>query len=60
MEINKKELHQLYMQWVNQVAEDCEWKTHFEPQEIVYAIANILENNPNLITWNGPMSTYKH
>lgn len=50
--IDKKELYKLYMQWVNQVAEDCDWKTHFEPEEIVYAIASILENNPNLIVKN--------
>jgi hypothetical protein len=49
MEINKEELYKLYMQWVNQVSEECDWKTHFGPEEIVYAIANILESNPNLI-----------
>lgn len=49
MQINKEELYKLYMEWVNQVSEDCDWKTHFEPEEIVYAIANILENNPDLI-----------
>ena len=48
MEINKEELYDLYMQWVNNVADECDWKTHFEPKEIVYAIANILENNPDL------------
>ena len=47
--IDKKELYKLYMEWVNQVSEDCDWKTSFEPEEIVYAIANILENNPDLI-----------
>lgn len=49
MEINKEKLYELYMKWVNQVSEDCDWKTHFGPEEIVHAIANILENNPDLI-----------
>ena len=49
MQIDKEELHKLYMQWVNQVADDCDWKTYFGPEEIVYAIADILENNPSLI-----------
>ena len=50
MEINKEELFKLYMDWVNHVVDECDWKTHFEPEEIVYAIAGILENNPELIS----------
>ena len=49
MEINKEELYKLYMEWVNKVADELDWKTHFGPEEIVYAIADILENNPSLI-----------
>jgi hypothetical protein len=52
MEINKQELYKLYMEWVEFISEECDWKTHFEPEEIVYAISNILENNPHLITKN--------
>jgi hypothetical protein len=48
-EIDKEKLYELYMKWVDQVSEDCDWKTHFEPKEIVYAIAKILETNPELI-----------
>ena len=48
--INKEELYKLYMEWVDEVAETCDWKTHFTPEEIVYAIADILEKNPKLIT----------
>ena len=48
-EIDKEKLYKLYMDWVNQVSEDCDWKTHFEAKEIVYAIAKILETNPELI-----------
>ena len=50
MTIDKEELFKLYMQWVDQVSEDLDWKTHFGPEEIVYAIADIIENNPKLIT----------
>ena len=49
MEINKEELFKLYMEKVNQIAEDCDWVTSFGPEEIVNMIANILENNPQLI-----------
>jgi len=49
MKINRKKLYKLYMQWVNQVSEDIDWKTSFSPEEIVNAIANIIERNPKLI-----------
>lgn len=49
MQINKDELYKLYMEWVDEVTEACDWKTHFEPEEIVHAIAKILETNPQLM-----------
>lgn len=49
MKINKDELFKLYMKWVYEVAEECDWKTSFGPEEIVHSIANIIENNPQLI-----------
>ena len=49
MEINKEELYKLYMEWVNEVSEECDWKTSFGPKEIVNAIAKIIEKNPNLV-----------
>ena len=49
MEINKEELHTLYMEWVNKVADECDWKTTFHTEEIVYAIARIIETHPELI-----------
>ena len=49
LEIDKEQLYKLYMEWVNRVAEDCDWKTSFGPEEIVHSIANILEQNPQLI-----------
>jgi hypothetical protein len=48
MKINKEELYKLYMEWVDEVAEECDWKTTFGPEEIVEAIATILEKNPQL------------
>ena len=48
-EIDKELLYKLYMEWVDDVTEECDWKTHFEAKEIVYAIAKILETNPELI-----------
>ena len=48
LEINKEKLLKLYMEWVNEVSEGCDWKTSFGPEEIVNSIANILENNPQL------------
>ena len=48
MKINREELYKLYMEWVEQVTEECDWKTSFGPEEIVGAIADILENNPHL------------
>jgi len=49
MKIDKDELFKLYMEWVNEVSEECDWKTSFGPEEIVNSIANIIENNPQLI-----------
>jgi hypothetical protein len=48
MKIDREELHKLYMEWVNKVTEECDWKTSFGPKEIVEAIVTILENNPHL------------
>jgi hypothetical protein len=50
MKINTKELFKLYMEWVDQVTEECDWKTSFSPEEIVYAIVRILEENPDIVT----------
>lgn len=52
MQINREELFKLYMEKVNRIAEDCDWVTNFGPEEIVDMIANILENNPQLIKNN--------
>jgi hypothetical protein len=49
MKINKQELYNLYMQQVEEIAEVCDWVTHFGPEEIVNMIANIIEKHPELI-----------
>jgi len=48
--IDKERLHKLYMEWVDQVSEECDWKTHFGPEEIVHAIGGIIERHPDLVT----------
>ena len=50
LEIDKEQLYKLYMKWVDEVTEECDWVTSFGPEEIVHAIANILETNPELIS----------
>ena len=49
MKINEKELYNLYMEWVDEVSEEFEMKTHFTPEEIVGVIVRILESNNQLI-----------
>ena len=50
--IKKKELYDLYMAEVDSICEVCDWKTEFDPVEIVNIIANIIENNPQIIVNN--------
>jgi len=50
MEINRGELYKLYMDWVHEVSEECDWKTSFGPEEIVDAICTILEKHTMLVT----------
>lgn len=49
LKINRKELLSLYLKEIDDICEQCDWKTHFEPSEIVYILVSILENNSNLI-----------
>lgn len=43
MEIDKKQVLKLYMEWVNKMCEEFEHKTSFEPKEIVNKICEIVE-----------------
>ena len=42
--INKEKIYALYMQWVDKVTEDNDWKTQFTPREIVNKICEIIED----------------
>ena len=62
MKINREELYKLYMQEVNNVAEVCDWKTHFTAEECVNMVSDILEKNTHLyseveqnIPWSKPL-----
>jgi len=49
LKINREELLSLYMKEVDDICEECDWKTSFGTKEIVAIIANILESNTHLI-----------
>lgn len=49
LKINKEELLSLYMKQVDDICEECDWKTSFGPKEIISIIVNILETNKDLI-----------
>lgn len=50
--VNSEGLYLKYMEWVDYMCEECDWKTDVSPHEIVYAIAKLLEENPKLITFH--------
>jgi len=45
------------MQEVNQIAEECDWKTHFTAEECVNMVSDILEKNAHLLTYSEPQSS---
>ena len=45
------------MAWVHAVSDACEWKTHFEPKEIVYALCEIIDAE---IQANPPPQEYEY
>ena len=49
MKIDKQNLLLLYLEEVNEICDQFDWKTKFEPHEIIYIIAHILESNVDLI-----------
>lgn len=51
MEINKEQVYKLYMQKVEKIADECDWKTHFTPEECVNLVCNVLQENPSLIEY---------
>ena len=48
MKINREELYRLYMEQVDYIADECDWKTTFGPAEIVNMISEIIETHPEL------------
>lgn len=48
MKINRKKLYKLYMGQVKDIAEKCDWKSTFGPEEIVGMISDIIEQHPEL------------
>jgi len=40
-----KTIYPLYMKWVDDVSEACDWKTQFDPQEIVDKICSLINEN---------------
>ena len=42
--MDKEKIFKLYMQWVDKVTEDNDWKTQFTPREIVNKICEIIED----------------
>jgi hypothetical protein len=42
--MDREKIYDLYMKWVDEVAEECEWKTNFTPKEIVCKICQIIED----------------
>jgi len=49
MKIDRQKLFELYMKKVEEIAEECDWKTHFGPEEIVSLIAGLIEATPSLV-----------
>lgn len=54
MKIDKQQLYELYMQEVENIANECEWKTHFTAEECVNMVVSILEKNPSLVSYTKP------
>jgi len=50
MRVNEELLYSLYMEWVNHVADECDWVTSFGPEFIIGAVCRIIEENPQIIT----------
>lgn len=49
LKINQQHLLAIYMNVVDDISEECDWKTSFGPKEIISIISTILEANANLI-----------
>jgi hypothetical protein len=41
--MDKEKILEKYMQWVYAVSEECDWKTSFSAEELVYKVCSIIE-----------------
>lgn len=39
----KEEIYNKYMRKINEIADECDWKTNFAPKEIIEILLNIIE-----------------
>jgi len=53
IKIDKEKLYELYMVEVERISEEFEDKSHFTPEELIGIVAQVLEENPKLITEKG-------
>ena len=51
MKINRQKLLKLYLKRINEIAEACEDKSVFSPEECVGLVAEVLEGNPKLLNF---------
>jgi len=52
VDIDIEKVTELYLKKIDTIAEDLDWKTHFEPAEIVRLVCDIIKANPHLISQN--------
>ena len=50
--MDKENIYKKYMAWVDEVTEECDWKTTFTAKELVFKVCSIIEeengkNNKN-------------
>ena len=49
LKINQEELLSLYQKQVEEICEECDWKTHFDIKDIITIVTHVLEKNSHLI-----------
>ena len=52
MKIDRKALYNFYTEKIEQITEECDWVTSFNPREIINILVDILETNTSLINTN--------
>jgi hypothetical protein len=50
VKVARAKLLSLYLQKCDKIAEDFDWVTHFTATDVVFIIAQILEENPDLVS----------